>query len=614
MPQLNTVNAIDYALIAFYFAIVIWVGFYAARKNRGTKDFFQAGGQVPWFMAGTANWIAGFTAYMFVAAASVTYSTGTSALLIFTSAFWAYLGGRFIFAPLWRRARLQAPLDFLTRRYSPATNYFYTVTAIPLQIVQIGTTLYTICVFVSTALGLERTTLQLGAFSLSGLQVCILVLGAIVIVYSMVGGLWAAVLSDSMQGVVITTMSLIILPLSLRYAGHGGLLAGLSRLTHELPGDYIGFNRNSKYGDPLFLAASIGVNFLIYNVFWHQAQRYNSVPSEKDAKKMATLCAWLSLFGPLLWVLPVMTAKLIFPDMAALWPNLKEPSEASFVSVALLLLPHGMIGFVVAAIISTSLGYANDTFNWLASSVTKDIYSPLRKKLGLPGASERHQMRAAQLIITGIGVAGVGVAFLVPRAGGVFSFTLYYSSLTLCSFLTPVALGLLYRKTPWWSGIASCCGGLVLSIGFMLLGVYPAHNGYERNAFAAAGGSAFVFFLSTFWFRAEDPKNAEIVRFDRDLRTPAVPLQGAARFGAMPMYGVIGNISLLLGGIMLLCGLVPSNPGSPASINVVAGVILIAIGWLLRRVSSRHASAVDAAGERDPVTATPDPEVPANKA
>ena len=69
MPAFNTVNAIDYGLIALYVVIVIWVGFYAAKKKRGTDDYFKAGGQVPWVLAGLSNWVSGFSAFMFVAAA-----------------------------------------------------------------------------------------------------------------------------------------------------------------------------------------------------------------------------------------------------------------------------------------------------------------------------------------------------------------------------------------------------------------------------------------------------------------------------------------------------------------------------------------------------------------
>ena len=71
MPNFNHVNNADYALIALYFGIVIFVGWYSSRKNRNTDDYFKGGGKIPWFLAGVSNWVSGFSAFMFVAAATV---------------------------------------------------------------------------------------------------------------------------------------------------------------------------------------------------------------------------------------------------------------------------------------------------------------------------------------------------------------------------------------------------------------------------------------------------------------------------------------------------------------------------------------------------------------
>ncbi len=103
----NTANLIDYGLIGLYFAIIIWVGIYAAGKNKSTEDFFKGGGKVPWLVAGLSNWVSGFSAFMFVAAAGFTYVYGVGTILIFTSAFWAYLVGYWFFAARWRRARMR---------------------------------------------------------------------------------------------------------------------------------------------------------------------------------------------------------------------------------------------------------------------------------------------------------------------------------------------------------------------------------------------------------------------------------------------------------------------------------------------------------------------------
>lgn len=581
MPELTSVNAYDYGLIALYFGIVIWVGFYSAKKNQGTDDYFKAGGQVPWFMAGVSNWVSGFSAFMFVAAAGYTYKHGSGALILFTSAFWAYLAGAWYFGPAWRRVRITAPLEFLTKRYSPSTTYFYTVTAIVPQILGIAQGLYILCIFVSAALGLDREVFHLLGFELTGLQLCMLSVGVVMILYSVIGGLWAAVLSDAVQGVIILVMSLLIFPISLTYVGNGGgLLAGIERVFADLPREYL--IPHGQPVNPAFMSAYIVSVFLGYNVAWHLVQRYNSVASERDARKMALLCAWLSLVGPLLWVLPVMAAKLIFPDMSVLWPNLQAPEEASFVSLAMLLLPHGMIGFVVAAILSATLGQANDAFNWLAAATTKDVYVPLRRRCGFGEASDQHQLRIAQATMLVVGVAGVAMSFVISKLGGAFDFGLKYYSMVGPAFMMPVLLGLVYRKTPWWSGIASCTAAFTLSIVLFVLDVWPQHA-YPRNVFSAVFASTAVFVLSAFWYRADDPKSAKAIQLDRDLQTP-VP-DGPVPVGGLRDYAMLAWVSALLGAVLLCCWFLPARPPASATANAVAGVLLFAIAGLLWRVS-----------------------------
>lgn len=586
MPQLSSVNAYDYALIALYFGIVIWVGFYSAKKNKGTDDYFKAGGKVPWFMAGVSNWVSGFSAFMFVAAAGYTYKHGGGALILFTAAFWAYLAGYYYFAPAWRRARIDAPLEFLTRRYSPSTSYFYTVMSIFPQVLGIAQGLYILCIFVSAALGLDREMFNLVGIEFSGLQVCMMAVGAVMIIYSVVGGLWAAVLSDAVQGVIILVMSLLIFPISMSYIGNGGgFMAGLNRLFAELPQDYL--VPSGEPMNPWFLGAYMINIFLGYNVAWHLVQRYNSVPTERDAKKMAMLCAWLSLLAPTLWALPVMASKLIFPDMAVLWPHLKAPEEASFVSLAMLLLPHGLIGFVVAAILSATLGQANDAFNWLAAATTKDVYVPARRKLGFGESSDKHQLFVAQLTMLVVGVAGVALSFVISKLGGAFEFALKYHSIVGPGFMMPVMLGLLYRKTPWWSGMAACLAAFTASLTLFALDVLPAHA-MPRNVLSAVIASTTVFVISAFFYRPDDPRSAETIKLDRDLRTP-VPGEEHKETGGLRDYVMLSWVSALLGVVLLGCGLLPAVAPASARSNVIAGVLLLVIAGLLRRVARARA-------------------------
>ncbi len=585
----NTANLVDYGLIGLYFAIIIWVGIYAAGKNKSTEDFFKGGGKVPWLVAGLSNWVSGYSAFMFVAAAGFTYMYGAGAILIFTSAFWAYLLGYWFFAARWRRARIQSPLEFLTRRFSASTTYYYSVTAVIPQIVGIGQGLYILCIFVATALGFSDRTFTLAGLSVTGFQLSIIVTGVVMMVYTVIGGLWAAVLSDAVQSVIIVTMTIVIFPVSFSYLGQGhGIAAGLQRLIDEAPGGYLGLT--GDLANPFFLFSYFLNVFMGYNVSWALVQRYQSVPDERDARKMSMLCAVLSLVGPLLWILPVMASRIIFPDMRALWPSFEVPAEASFVSLALLLLPHGLIGFVISAILSATLGQANDAFNWLTATLTHDVYVPLQKRLRGTIPSDRRQLLVARSMMFVVGVLGILVALLIPKAGGAFAFALEYYSLT-AAFSMPVVLGMIYTRTPWWSGIASCSAAIVVALALMFAGAWNEHA-FARNMISESVVASIVFFGSAFFFRKEDEHNEHVLALERDLRQPV--LAEAERFdpSGFHVYRLLGRVCLVLGCVLTLCLAVPSGPVSPTWINLVVGMFLLVLGGIILYASRDRSTSV----------------------
>ncbi len=575
IPQFNTINSFDYALIVLYFAVLIWVGVYSARRSRSTEDYFRAGGKVPWVMAGFSNWVSGFSAFMFVAAAGFTYLNGAGVLIIFTSAFWAYLLGYWFFAPRWRRSRIHTPLHFLTRRYSASTTYYYSLISVIPQIVGIGQGLYILCIFVATALGFSERMFSVAGFELTGLQLSILGVGFVMVSYTVIGGLWAAVLSDAVQSVIIVTMTMIMFVVSFLYlGGGGGFLAGLGRLVREAPPGYLGVT--GDLANPWFVGAYFLNIFLGYNVAWALVQRYHSVPDERDAKKMAMLCAVLSLLGPTLWILPVMGARIIFPDINALWPSLAVPAEASFVSLALLLLPHGMIGFVVSAILSATLGQANDAFNWLSATLTRDIYAPMMKRWKQKEPSDRNQLAFARISMLAIGVLGTLVALYIPKFGGAFSFALEFYSLT-AAFSMPVFLGMIYTRTPWWSGLASCLAAIGVALALMFLGLWKEQV-MVRNMFSESIAASLVFFGSAFFFRKDDPRNSEILALESDLKRPVLVDRRTFDPSGLHVYRLLGQVTLMFGGVLALCALFPGSIIAPASINGIAGVMLAILG------------------------------------
>jgi SSS family solute:Na+ symporter len=340
---------------------------------------------------------------------------------------------------------------------------------------------------------------------------------------------------------------------------------------------------NGEASSPLFLISYLINVILGYNVAWALAQRYLSVPDERGARKMALLCAGLSIVGPMLWILPMMASRVIFPNIDALWPSLAVPAEASFVSLALMLLPHGMIGFVVSAILSATLGQANDAFNWLAATLTKDVYVPMRSRFHSVVPGEREQLVFARATMLVVGILGIAVAMYIPKLGGAFNFALQYYSLT-AAFMMPVALGMVYTRTPWWSGIASCTAAVGVGLTLMALGVW-SDNAFARNILSESFAASVVFFGSAFWFKESDPRHAEIFALERDFATPAADDNAPTDRRTLGVYRLLGLVCLLLGGVLTVCLLVPASDVAPALINPIGGALLILLGGLLMYVS-----------------------------
>ena len=593
MPDLRHLNGLDYLVVAVYMVMVIGVGLYVARFNKKTTDYFKGGGHIPWRLSAISLFVSGFSAFMFVGAAGYTYRNGGAALILFTLAFPAYFLGYFVYGRLWRRSRIDTPMEFLTRRYSPSTTYFYTLLAVIPNVLTLGVWIYTLCIFVSTALGFNQTTFDLGFATLNGFQLTLLATGLVMTIYTMLGGLWAVMVTDALQFLILFLITLIVLPVVYVFLGDGNVAAGVTRLVRDAPEGYFGL---SVEGQPGLFWAAYFINIVLgYNVNWHIAQRYYSVPDERDTKKMALWCAVFSLVLPLMWITPVMASRVLFPDLASMWPGLAEPSEAAFVTLAMTVLPHGLLGIMVAAIFAATMSSADTVFNWLAAVLTKDVFVPVHRRVEGREPSERMQLAVGKGSVAVMGLIAIAVALSMDRYGGAFDVYLRVLSAFNPAMFVPVLLGLIYTRTPWWSGMAAFGVGVVAVIGTSVaanlsqgLPVYSLSvilenielnvlgfdlSRYELNTFVGLAASSLCFFGSALAHRRAGAFAERIESLERDLRTPAFATGEKLDLRGLRAYRLAGGLSVLIG--VLLMGL--SFFGG-AVLNLSAGLLATALG------------------------------------
>jgi solute:Na+ symporter, SSS family len=586
IEEIKSVNQLDYIVIGGYIVMLSIVGVYLTRFNKTSDDYFKGGGKIPWWIAGLSTFVSGFSAFMFVAAAGYTYNNGLPAVVIFTTAFWGYWFGYFIYSIKWSRARLSSPMEFLTRRYSQATTYYYTLLSIVPAILGLGLGIYILCIFISTALGIISMEFNLGLVTLNGLEFTMIVAGLVLLIYTSAGGLWAVVITDVLQFIIIVIITILIFPLSFSALGGGeGILAGIRTLIAESPPGYLSLGEVLR--NPLFYLAYMLSSILGYNAAWYVGQRYYSVPTEHDARKMAILGGILSLVLPLLWIAPTMTARHLFPPMSELWPQLSDPAEASFVTLALALLPNGLIGISISAILAATMSSVDTQVNYLASILVKDVYVRARSKIKSVKPDERQQLRMGRIAAFTLGVLAIGTALLVQRTKGVFDFALMYYSWFAPSMYTPIMLGFIYTKTPSWSGIASVTAGLAVVLFFNVALDVSAYQ-YQVNVFGGVLTSGVVFFLSAFWKDTDSVTLDRIERFRVDMKTPVVSTDTGMDQNALNSYKIVGILTALIGLILMGLDLVPAS-AEVHRLNFLAGLCTFMLGvgmlWYFRKTT-----------------------------
>src|ERR1700748_4007883 len=118
---MGSANQIDYSVIAIYGLLMVLVGLYVMRFNRGAAEYFRGGSRVPWLVAGLSCFMSGFSAWTFTGAAGVAYRAGFAATGLYIGNALSFLLGYFIFALRWWRRRLTTVNAHLFPRFSFAT-------------------------------------------------------------------------------------------------------------------------------------------------------------------------------------------------------------------------------------------------------------------------------------------------------------------------------------------------------------------------------------------------------------------------------------------------------------------------------------------------------------
>jgi len=392
------VGSIDIGVIIIFTILIFICGLSFSSSGKNMKSYFAAGGALPWWMSGLSLFMSFFSAGTFVVWGSIAYNSGWVAITIqSTMAIAGFIIG-FVIAPKWRKTKALTAAEFITNRLGYNTQKVYTYLFLVISLFTTGAFLYPVAKIVEVSTGVPITT-------------SIIVIGVLILIYTAVGGLWAVIVTDVLQFVVLTAAVLIVVPLSLNKVG------GINSFIDKAPRDFFALV-NDEYSWGFMIA------FGFYNLFfiagnWAYVQRYTSVSTPRDAKKVGWLFGALYLISPIIWMLPPMIYRVLNPSLEGL------ADEGAYLLICKEVLPVGMLGLMLGGMIFATSSSVNTTLNISAGVLTNDVYKHFR-----PKAASNQLVKVAKLSTVILGLITIGVALLVPLLGGVVEFVLSLAAIT----------------------------------------------------------------------------------------------------------------------------------------------------------------------------------------
>jgi len=552
-PPVKGVTPVDFAVIAAYMALMLGIGAYAMRFNRGATDYFKGGSRIHWLAAGLSSFMSGFSAWTFTGAAGLAYQHGLVAILLYVGNACTFLLGYFLFARRWRRARIGTVMEYLVDRYDERTRQAFSWTTIFFQIFMGASMLYGLGLFVAPTCGFPLSWAIAGS-------------AAVILVYCVIGGLWAVVITDFLQAAILMPFTVVLAFASLAKVG------GIAGLVSGLPVEMTSLALPPGYGWTYVVCWTVMTSFG-YNTA-AMAQRYFSVEDERASRKIALLCFGLFLLGAFIWFVPSFAMRIVHPDLRAIWPGLANPQESSYALAALTLLPSGLVGIMLAAMFSATMSSISGLLNLHASIISRDIFPTLFPRR----AGEAEKLGVAWAATFGVGVAITAIA-LAMAAGGhsVFRMMVTFNTVMSLAYGPPALLGLLVRRTPAWSGLASFAAALAIgTIGTFVLGW-----GLVANVVTVVPASVAVFFLSRLFPEGDPARAARHDDLFRRLDTP-VDMAAELRDTRDPTTEVFRFLSRATGLVGLLClpFVLTAPPGERATAVGYVAITLVLAGML----------------------------------
>ena len=392
------ITSIDYTIIIVYLVGIVGLGVWAGfrrRKGGEGSHYFLAGNTLTWPVIGLAMFAANISTVHLVSLAESAYKYG----LIYGNFEW--MAGftlillSLFFAPLYLRSRVPTLPDYLERRYNRrCRDWLAVISIISAIVIHIGVALYTAAWVLRGIMGISPDATIMG---LNALTFFIVILGVLTGVYTMIGGLLAVVMTESVQTILLLVGAVCITAVGyFNIGGWSGLVHTLTTQPHPMAGtagssitwgteNFLSMLRFD--GDPSGLPwYSILLGYPVLGIWYWCCdqtivQRVLAAKDEKHARLGPLFCAAIKIMPVFFFVLPgVICLALVQNNFF----NGEAPAVAADTYTFMIthMLPVGLKGLITAAMLAAAMQTCSAALNSTATLFSFDIYKRWRPNTG----------------------------------------------------------------------------------------------------------------------------------------------------------------------------------------------------------------------------------------
>ncbi len=406
----NNLHWIDITIILGYCVFVIWMGFYFARKNKNTEEYFVGGRSFAGWVIGLSLVGTSISSVTFIAYPGDAFKTAWFRYIQNLGLPIAAIFALLVFIPFFRKKRITSAYEYLEDRFGPGIRTYAAIAYILSQCIRLSIVLYLVALLMHEMTGFELNT-------------CVIVSGILVGLYTIFGGIDAVIWTDVLQTIILFIGGIgCLIMIVVKLPGGFEQIFDVAIANNKLSFAHMEGQKLVETGYGLSLTEKTFPMMLIvgflgwlhgYTADQCTVQRYCASKSIKESRKavVVSVISSLPIWG---FYMFLGTALFVFFKQFPTEPTnqmLEGTAKAEQVLPFFIInyMPAGFKGLVIASVLAAAMSSLDSSINAIATIGIVDIY----KRLIYKDKHDRHYLKIAWLLSTAASVIMITGALIL---------------------------------------------------------------------------------------------------------------------------------------------------------------------------------------------------------